>query len=40
MAKKVTTKSRPKPTRIASAGIAPHVRTMSNGKPRPKRRSK
>ena len=38
MAKKNT--QRPKPTKIASSGIAPHVRTMSNGKPRPKKRGK
>lgn len=30
--------SRPAPTRTVRTAVAPHVRTMSNGQPRPKRR--
>lgn len=30
--------SRPSLTRVMRAQVAPHVRTLSNGQPRPKRR--
>ena len=32
--------SRPAPTRVSRPQIAPHVKTLSNGQPRPKRRSR
>ena len=32
--------SRPTPTRTVRTAVAPHVKTTSNGSPRPKRRSK
>lgn len=31
--------SRPSPTRVMRAQVAPHVRTLSNGQPRLKRRT-
>lgn len=31
--------SRPSPTRVMRAQIAPHIKTLSNGQPRPRRRS-
>lgn len=37
---KTKTVSRPKPTKVARLNVAPHVKTMSNGKPRPKKRGK
>ena len=39
MAKK-NTKSRPRPTNVNAIQVAPHVKTLSNGKPRPKKRGR
>lgn len=37
---KKNTRSRQKPTKVNAIQVAPHVKTLSNGKPRPKKRGR